>query len=55
MRGFIAQRDAQANIALAATAQQDSGAMRTIAVVTLFFLPATLVSVSQFWLVPYLR
>ncbi|KAI1621869.1 hypothetical protein EDD37DRAFT_498193 [Exophiala viscosa] len=44
MRGFIAQRDAQANISLAITAQQDSGAVRTIAVVTLFFLPATLIS-----------
>ncbi|KAK5189286.1 hypothetical protein LTR47_011833 [Exophiala xenobiotica] len=44
MRGFIAQRDAQANISLATTAQQDSGAVRTIAVVTLFFLPATLIS-----------
>jgi hypothetical protein len=42
----IAQRDSQVMTGLGHAAKQDSGAMRTIAVVTMAFLPPTFLSVG---------
>jgi hypothetical protein len=42
---MIAQRDSQVMTGLGEAARRDSGAMRTIAVVTMAFLPPTFLSV----------
>jgi hypothetical protein len=42
---MIAQRDSQVMTGLEEAARRDSGAMRTIAVVTMAFLPPTFLSV----------
>ena len=42
---LTAQADSQANLRIAAAAQQDAAAMKLISIVTLAFLPATFVSV----------
>lgn len=44
---MIAQRDSQVMTGLGEAARRDSGAMRTIAVVTMAFLPPTFLSVRS--------
>ena len=44
---LIAQRDSQVMKGIGETARSDSGAMRSVAVVTMAFLPATFVAVSS--------
>lgn len=44
---MITQRDSQVMADLGAAARQDSSAMKTIAVVTMAFLPPTFLSVSE--------
>lgn len=44
---MVTQRDSQANVRISEAVRSDSAAMKTVAVLTLVFLPATFVSVSQ--------
>jgi hypothetical protein len=46
MYSLISQRDSRINLRIAEAAQQDSRTMKTIALLTLIFLPGTLVAVS---------
>ena len=43
---MVTQRDSQASIRISEAVRSDSTAMRTVAILTLIFLPATFVSVS---------
>ena len=44
---MVTQRDSKATVRIGKAARSDSAAMKTVAVLTLTFLPATFVSVSR--------
>jgi hypothetical protein len=44
---MVTQKDSQATVRISEAALSDSTAMKTVAVLTLAFLPATFVSVSR--------